>query len=1194
MKRRYHNLLFFITLGLAAVCAVLIPEVNVNSDMTKYLPDGSRMKQGLEILQDEFGEQHLPSADVRAMFRGLKEDEVEAVADSLGALPNVDGVTATRSADGEYTLYELNVPKSIDQKTFGKEISRSPGRDVTVETSQDGNTPAASVMIIAASLILLILIMMAQSWLEPVIFGISTGLAIVLNIGTNALLPSVSITTNYIVAILQMVLSLDYSIVMMNRYRQEKHAAIATVEAANAAMRKAFPSIMSSALTTLVGLLMLVFMRLKIGMDMGIVLAKGVLCSLVCTFTVLPTLLMVFHKGVMNTGKWTFVLPTDRLSRFVTRHKLPLAIFAVGLFFCAFFLSRKTDISFANVNESEIDHIFPRKNIMTLLYPTDMEKGMFAVSDSLLAEDGVEAVISYPTLMMKEYGAEEMTMQLKTLAAEMPSSETPITETTDTELPDTRTMTSRMPSTEMLTPEMMRIIYYLKFQDDPQTRISFPDLSEFIMKNCVGNPLFADVIDEPMREKLELMAAMTGLEVIDKSADRTEVSGAGTGAGAEDGGRTESSGAADDAGTVSGAASGAGTVSGAAGGAGTGTGTGRAANDGSVAGAGAVAGTGAGSVAASGRNGVAADGNIPVIGFMKKLQASQACEESQILLDITDTVRLRKKMDATEMSEYIGSTPSQTRMVYSLGKVKMLTPVEYVHFLSDDLFNRKALASFVNKEQKAGLRARMRVMDLADADARLSESEMAAIVSAVGMADVDAARVREVWTAASKTVSADTTGAPKTVSGDSTKTEYAAGDSAVASKAAAGDTAVAEVAADDTAAAQVATDDTAADKMASADTAAKAEAAKVAAAKAETAKAETAKAAAKVAAKSTAERREELFLSLMNSKKGYTAKEMTKIFRRLGEDIGQEYIELLYAYYGSHKLYDDNMRMSIESLLQFISDKLIDDKRLEGLIDEGTKAEFKSMYATARESSAKLRNDRHSLMVLITDLPIESEETYAFMDRMERVCREAFGGKCYAIGESCMYNEMKNGFGREVAIITLLTVIAIFLIVALAFRSIVVPLILVMTVMTAVYVNVFFSGILSGTMLYLAYLIVQSILMGATIDYGILFANYYKEMRKSLPVNEAVAQAYRGSIRTIMTSGLIMVAAPGAMAIMVDDATISSIVGSLAIGAFVAIALILVVLPGVLVAFDRYVTHIRPERPRTLTRRTLTRRTPTK
>ncbi|MDD6363809.1 MAG: MMPL family transporter, partial [Bacteroidales bacterium] len=537
MKRRYHNLLFFITLGLAAVCAVLIPEVNVNSDMTKYLPDGSRMKQGLEILQDEFGEQHLPSADVRAMFRGLKENEVEAVADSLGALPNVDGVTATRSADGEYTLYELNVPKSIDQKTFGKEISRSPGRDVTVETSQDGNTPAASVMIIAASLILLILIMMAQSWLEPVIFGISTGLAIVLNIGTNALLPSVSITTNYIVAILQMVLSLDYSIVMMNRYRQEKHAAIATVEAANAAMRKAFPSIMSSALTTLVGLLMLVFMRLKIGMDMGIVLAKGVLCSLVCTFTVLPTLLMVFHKGVMNTGKWTFVLPTDRLSRFVTRHKLPLAIFAVGLFFCAFFLSRKTDISFANVNESEIDHIFPRKNIMTLLYPTDMEKGMFAVSDSLLAEDGVEAVISYPTLMMKEYGAEEMTMQLKTLAAEMPSSETPITETTDTELTDTeltdtRTMTSRMPSTEMLTPEMMRIIYYLKFQDDPQTRISFPDLSEFIMKNCVGNPLFADVIDEPMREKLELMAAMTGLEVIDKSADRTEVSGAGTGAGA--------------------------------------------------------------------------------------------------------------------------------------------------------------------------------------------------------------------------------------------------------------------------------------------------------------------------------------------------------------------------------------------------------------------------------------------------------------------------------------------------------------------------------------------------------------------------------------------------------------------------------------------------------------------------------------
>jgi predicted RND superfamily exporter protein len=146
------------------------------------------------------------------------------------------------------------------------------------------------------------------------------------------------------------------------------------------------------------------------------------------------------------------------------------------------------------------------------------------------------------------------------------------------------------------------------------------------------------------------------------------------------------------------------------------------------------------------------------------------------------------------------------------------------------------------------------------------------------------------------------------------------------------------------------------------------------------------------------------------------------------------------------------------------------------------------------------------------------------------------------IGESAMYREMKAGFGAEMTRISLLTIIAIFLIVALSFRSIIVPTILVVTVMTAVYVNV-------------------------------IFANYYKEFRRTMLPYEAVKAAYQGSIRTITTSGLIMVVAPGAMALLVDDITISAIVGCLAIGAAMAVLLILIVLPGVLVAFDKLVVR---------------------
>ena len=123
-----------------------------------------------------------------------------------------------------------------------------------------------------------------------------------------------------------------------------------------------------------------------------------------------------------------------------------------------------------------------------------------------------------------------------------------------------------------------------------------------------------------------------------------------------------------------------------------------------------------------------------------------------------------------------------------------------------------------------------------------------------------------------------------------------------------------------------------------------------------------------------------------------------------------------------------------------------------------------------------------------------------------------------------------------------------------------------------VYVNVIVSGLASGQMLYLAYLIVQSILMGATIDYGILYATYYKANRKTMEKYEAAREAYHGSIRTIMTSGLIMVLGPGVMALLVDDVTISAIVGCISVGAAVAILLILFVLPGVLVACDKLVT----------------------
>ena len=358
-------------MALAVFGVILFFHINVNNDMSKYLPDDSQMKIGKDSLEAEFGPiAQFSGSNVHVMFEGLRPNEVPGIKTLLSGYPDVQGVSYRYSADSAATLFDLDVPDNVNQKALGKQISNRFGGNCVVETSQDGATPPLSVMIISAVMIMLVLIVMAQSWLEPFVILITAGIAIILNVGTNAFLPSVSVTTNFIGPILQAVLSLDYCIVLLNRYRQEQIDPMdrdSAVLAANKAIKRAMPSIISSAFTTIVGLLMLCFMRLKIGADMGIVLAKGVVFSLICTFTVMPSLMMLFRRAINKTAKPAYVPPTERFARFVARHKLPMATGAVALFIAAWFIAQKTTIFFSEKAESEIEEVFPSPNPFVIL-----------------------------------------------------------------------------------------------------------------------------------------------------------------------------------------------------------------------------------------------------------------------------------------------------------------------------------------------------------------------------------------------------------------------------------------------------------------------------------------------------------------------------------------------------------------------------------------------------------------------------------------------------------------------------------------------------------------------------------------------------------------------------------------------------------------------------------------------------------
>ena len=1069
--------------------------VNVNADMTKYLPDDSQMKSGLEIITTEFSSAaQMSGTDVHVMFEGLQPNEVPGIRTLLDAYPDVHGVSYRYSRDSVYTVFDLDVPKSVDQKALGKQISTRFGGNCVVETSQDGATPPISVMIFAAVLIMVVLFVMAQSWFEPVVILLTAGLAIVLNMGTNALLPSVSITTNFIGSILQAVLSLDYCIVLLNRYRQEQdeHTDRETaVLAANRAIKRAAPSVLSSALTTVVGLLMLCFMRLKIGADMGVVLAKGVVCSLICTFTAMPALMLLFRRVINKTAKPAYVPPTDGLARFVARHKLPMAIGAVLLFFGSWYFSRQTTIFFSAEAESQIEKVFPSPNPFVLVYETQDEDSIYALAERLMAQPGIQSVISYPTLMSQPLTPAEMSHHVRSLLTDFKDY-----------MPEGTTVPPE--ALDMINPEMVGLLYYMESKDTVEAKLPFPELARFLHTHVASNPMFASYLDDDMKAQIASLQSM--LDVTPASPSSPSAKPAKPVIPVTPLEEQE--------------------------------------EDTIVMPREPIAPLTVNSEPAAEIDSVQLPvvtiKRIAIVPFIEKLNAKQTSAVSVEMRKLTDTAAIRLPMSVSEMSVFMGSTPIQTRMVYGYapGNVKKMTPLQYVHLLVDDLFKRQGLAGMISDEQRTQLAQRAFLMDLADKNASLNSSDLNTLLRAFGITDFTDDELMAIAYPKPKVEPQQT---------------------------------VAKKPSELNAAEIVNSITTIQYSLHSTDT--------TRAVVAVTTVKEDTPAVPKHKAPSKADLQAELFTELVFSGKTYTADEMAAKLARLMKlsdvktEVTPAQMSLLYDYYGAVHSQCDTLRLGFEPLLAYLCDTLVYDERLADILPDTIAAQAASVHSQIQDGLGQLRKDNYSLLVVLSSLPAESPETYAFVDTLTMMADACMPHQHYYVGESVMYAEMRGGFDHEMNVVSLLTILSIFLIVALTFRSVIVPTILVVTVMSAVYVNVVVAGLVTGQMLYLAYLIVQAILMGATIDYGILFANYYRENRKKMLQVDAICAAYKGSIRTILTSGLIMVIGPGAMALFIDDLMISNIVGCLAVGAFVAILLTLTVVPAVLVALDKWVVY---------------------
>ncbi|MBQ9045162.1 MAG: MMPL family transporter [Oscillospiraceae bacterium] len=414
---RRRRLFAVITLVVTLICAAMALRVEINTDMSRYLPSKSAMRRGTELLQQAFPNDPEQST-FRFVFNGLDESEIPEIQRTIEEHVYVSRVEYV-SGDARYnrdgrTLFVVSVDDGYDshparnvQAHFADVFS---DYDFTIGTNEPQKTEVPlTLLAIGVTIVVIILVIMSQSWIEPVLFLIAIGMAVVINFGSNLMFGYISDLTMAIGPVLQLVLSMDYSIILMNRYRDYRREGQPKRQAMTAALEHSFSSILSSSLTTVVGLLALAFMTYKIGRELGFVLAKGVFISMVCVFFVLPTLILWADELIFKTAKKTLPLPTGWLAVFSEKARRVIPIVFVVMFAAFFFLRQFTPIIFTENLTDDLTPYFPADNTVVLLYENTDEDAVLPLIAELEQDERVRAVQAYANTLGVPMTREQMT-----------------------------------------------------------------------------------------------------------------------------------------------------------------------------------------------------------------------------------------------------------------------------------------------------------------------------------------------------------------------------------------------------------------------------------------------------------------------------------------------------------------------------------------------------------------------------------------------------------------------------------------------------------------------------------------------------------------------------------------------------------------------------------------------------------------
>lgn len=406
-----RNLFFLIYIFAILFSIFSIGWVQVENDITTYLPDDTETRQGLTVMNDNF----VTYGSARVMVSNVSYEKAMSLKEQL---EDIDGVT---SIDFDNSKDSFNNGSALFSVTFDgevdDEISKSAmneikeelkdydfyvDSEVGVDTSADLANEMVVIVIVAAIIIVIVLTLTSRSYAEVPVLIMTFGVAAILNMGTNFLCGKISFISNSVTVVLQLALAIDYAIILCHRFSDE-HETLPAREACIVALSKAIPEISSSSLTTISGLAALGFMHFGIGLDLAIVLIKAIFCSLLSVFTLMPGLLMLFSKLIDKTGHKKLLPEIDMVGKFANKTKYIIPPIFLVLICVAFFFSNNcpyvysyNDLETAKASDAQIarSHIkanFGNNNMVAVIVPSgnyDSQRNILKEIDRL---DGVKS-----------------------------------------------------------------------------------------------------------------------------------------------------------------------------------------------------------------------------------------------------------------------------------------------------------------------------------------------------------------------------------------------------------------------------------------------------------------------------------------------------------------------------------------------------------------------------------------------------------------------------------------------------------------------------------------------------------------------------------------------------------------------------------------------------------------------------------